>query len=463
MNNFEDRINTVVCGDAMTVMATIPDAVFQAVITSPPYWGLRNYETEPIVWNGDPECEHVWGESLELHDVREETTHGKTRTTDRFYGDKSRRFDGNHQKHTSGKFCSSCAAWLGSLGLEPTPELYVSHLVQIFREVWRVLRNDGTLWLNIGDSYWGGKGKSGYELPHEAEERREKGETIQHGYQVPGYRDMRPSDGSHPVLKPKDLVLIPFRLALALQADGWWIRSDIVWHKPNPMPESVTDRPTKAHEYVFLCSKSKKYYYDSDAIRESNANPKRTNYAPGPRAYAEGNTEQCNDSRTRRNNGFEAYAKGKVCIGRNKRTVWTVNTQPSSIEHYASFPEKLITPMILAGSSHKACQHCGTPWVQVREKVGKFQRRWSKNNANGSPYNKQSSMQYANAGRIPTCSCPDNNGSGKSVVFDPFMGAGTVGVVATELGRDYFGCDNNPEYVKMAETRIKGTQPGLPL
>jgi len=199
-------------------------------------------------------------------------------------------------------------------------------------------------------------------------------------------------------LKPKDLCMIPARVAFALQSDGWWLRSDIIWAKPNPMPESVTDRPTKSHEHVFLLAKSGKYYYDFEAIKEKNANPNRTNYKPGKEAYSEGNVHAV-DSRTRRNDGFQAYADGKICDGRNKRSVWTVATQPSPIKHYAIYPEKLIEPCIKAG-------------------------------------------------------CPEGG-----TVLDPFSGAGTTGVVATRNDRDYIGIELSDEYAPASKARIYNSNP----
>ena len=222
----------------------------QRVVTSPPYWGLRDYGTAK--WEGgDAECSHA---------PRPQIESSKTNTNAGALRDKP-------------SLVCKCGAIRidAQLGLERTPEEYVANMVQVFREVRRVLRKDGTLWLNLGDSYWGGKGKSGYELPHEAAERKAKGETFQNAHNVPGYMTMRPADGKHDIIKPKDLVGIPWRVAFALQADGWWLRSDIIWSKPNPMPESVTDRPTKAHEYLFLLTKSATYFYDGEAIKEQGS------------------------------------------------------------------------------------------------------------------------------------------------------------------------------------------------
>jgi len=206
----------------------------------------------------------------------------------------------------------------GQIGLEPTPEKYVDAVVDVFREVWRVLKSDGMVWLNLGDSY---------------------------------AKTVFLNDG----LKPKDLIGIPWRVALALQADGWYLRSDIIWHKPNPMPESVIDRPTKSHEYLFLFTKKMRYYYDADAVREPNAINPNWNY--GSERYRRIITQDVygtdgdNKRRKAGPKGWSGLApSGPHGSGRNRRTVWTVPTQPTKGAHFATFPEKLIEPCILAGS-----------------------------------------------------------------------------------------------------------------
>ncbi len=308
-------------GDVREVLKQEPDKKYQTCVTSPPYWGLRDYGLPPSVWGGEKDCLHEWETE---RTARPNSSGGKASENNPYAQKLAIKGKENYSEYadyydraTYSSFCVKCGAWLGCLGLEPTPELFVEHMVEVFREVRRVLRDDGTLWLNLGDSY--------ASSPTSGGEQSSKMTGGEHK-RTPRSGNYRRPDG----LKPKDLVGIPWRVAFALQADGWYLRSDIIWAKPNPMPESVTDRPTKAHEYIFLMSKSQKYYYDAEAIREPNVNPERTNYKPGKRAYAEGNTEQCNDDRTRRNDGFEAYANGKICIGRNKRTVWTVATQPFS-------------------------------------------------------------------------------------------------------------------------------------
>jgi site-specific DNA-methyltransferase (adenine-specific) len=206
----------------------------------------------------------------------------------------------------------------GQLGLEATPEEYVSHLVEVFAQVRRVLRPDGTCWLNLGDSYTSGGRKE-----------RDPGQSKIH----PAFEGNAFGDGLRPDtpsgLKPKDLVGIPWRVAFALQSDGWYLRSDIIWHKPNPMPESVTDRPTKAHEYVFLLAKSERYHYDADAIKEPFQTDPKENYPA--RARITGRGDQANG------------------LGRNKRSIWTIPTRPYPEAHFATMPTALVEPCVLAG------------------------------------------------------------------------------------------------------------------
>lgn len=302
-------MNQLILGNCLDILPTLPAASVNCVITSPPYFGLRDYGMDE------------------------------------------------------------------QIGLEQTPAEYTQKLVSVFRECWRVLRDDGTLWLNLGDSYNGsGKGP--------AECTSQLGKVLE----AQAMNTRSNVEG----LKPKDLIGIPWRVAFALQDDGWYLRSDIIWHKPNPMPESVTDRPTKSHEYIFLLTKSQKYYYDYEAIRE-DANPEhfgRYKYDFWP----EGTKEQGGQGRPNgdHNTGGKKEYDGK----RNKRTVWTVPTSPYKGAHFATFPPDLIKPMILAG-------------------------------------------------------CPIDG-----TVLDPFNGSGTTGEVAIGLGRNYIGIELNPEYIKLAEKRL---------
>jgi DNA modification methylase len=245
----------------------------------------------------------------------------------------------------------------GQIGLEPTPDEFVTALVGVFREVRRVLRDDGTVWLNLGDSYnnravnrpSSHQAGLGFESDHLGTSWRD--------HAANGRARMSISDGD---LKEKDLLGIPWLVAFALRADGWYLRSDIIWAKPNPMPESVTDRPTKAHEYLFLLSKSPRYWYDADAIRENDGGlPSGNGFVRDHRLTYQ------NADGTGRGNEDEWTPGG----GRNKRSVWTVATQPYPGAHFATFPPKLIEPCILAGSPERACSVCGAPWTRIVERT----------------------------------------------------------------------------------------------
>ena len=339
---------TVLNADCIEAMATMPEKSVHCCVTSPPYFGLRDYGHE------------------------------------------------------------------GQIGLEPTPDEFVAKLVAVFREVWRVLRDDGTLWLNLGDSYnsFGGvhAGRSDNQVGVGAGQRQwREGSARADGEVRSDGMSRRNRDGTHaPGLKAKDLIGIPWRVAFALQADGWYLRQDIIWHKPNPMPESVTDRCTKAHEYIFLLSKSERYYFDSQAMKEPSVCGYRgSEFHTGktgehqlgraqkirpsaPKGSFNGKTEAMADTGQ---NAFRA-----VTEFRNRRSVWTVNTQPYKGAHFATFPPALIEPCILAGSSPGG------------------------------------------------------------IVLDPFIGSGTTAMVSLQLGRKYLGCELNREYEKLQIERINGAR-----
>ena len=362
----------IIIGDCIEGMKTLPDGCVQTCITSPPYFGLRDYQ------GGEAE-----------------------------------------------------------IGQEDTVDGYAQNVVKVFREVRRILRDDGTLWLNLGDSYMSAKNCS----PPPQTVGGQRGMPSDF---VPGNRKDQKG------LKTKDLIGIPWRVAFALQADGWYLRQDIIWNKPNPMPESVEDRCTKAHEYIFLLSKKPKYYYDHEAVKE----PAR-NWGTRDRSeMRDGTTDP-----KLKHNGLQGKEWEENPM-KNKRSVWTVNTKGYKGAHFAVYPEELIKPCVLAGTSeHGCCAKCGKPYHRVIEKVGDFQRRWSTNNAEGSPYNKQSSKQniYEMVGWSVECDCNDK--IVPCTVFDPFTGSGTTAVVALKHGRNFIGTELNPDYAKIAEGRIEESIP----
>jgi len=332
----------------------------------------------------------------------------------------------------------------GQLGLEPTPEEYVANMVEVFRGVKRVIRDDGTVWLNLGDSYNGSGGAGG-------------------DYAKGGLKEGQPKYPGRNIntLKPKDLVGIPWLVAFALRADGWYFRSDIIWHKPNPMPESVTDRPTKSHEYIFLLSKSQKYFYDAEAVKEPVKELWGTRNRENGKYHNEGTGLQPHG-------GLE-----KEYANRNKRSVWTVSTQPYLGAHFATFPPKLIEPCILAGTSPKACECCGSPWVRVVERnileplkdrpyqnEGQLRSNQTKagHGTHGSSLGgQQHKIQQTTTGWQPTCTCK-NEGTGRCKVLDPFAGSGTTLWVAEQNGRDSVGIELNAEYIELINKRMDNMQ-----
>jgi DNA modification methylase len=331
----------------------------------------------------------------------------------------------------------------GQMGLEPTLEAFLEGMVELFREARRVLHPMGTLWVNMGDSYAARMRQSGPEYAGEMT-RSSKGILV---------------DGKRPLpigLKEKDLIGQPWRLALALQADGWWLRSDIIWHKKNPLPESVTDRPTKSHEHIFLLTKQPRYFYDAEAVRENVGNPtRRTNGMRSP-DFLEGKSFY-----NKSTGGWDNYNETTTTSGRNKRDVWTVATQAQPEAHFATFPEKLIEPCILAGCPPKVCETCGIPHVRVVEK-DTFDRTQDRlyvkghNNPSGKvPGSNTRGMPNGNPrslGWQPQCEC--EAGTQPGIVMDFFMGSGTVAKVAIQHGRRWIGCELNPEYIEIAERRL---------
>jgi DNA modification methylase len=273
--------------------------------------------------------------------------------------------------------------------------------------------------------------------------------------------------------KPKDLMMIPSRVAIALQDDGWWLRSDIIWHKTTAMPEPVTDRPVSAHEHIFLLAKSERYFYDAEAIREPLKPKTLTTFGIKHRSQgndALGRVKSDNWGSSIEERKPRLTADGEIA-GANKRNVWPIASQPYHGAHFATFPPKLIEPCILAGASPKACEYCGAPWQRITCKElaanpGGGQKRASTTQPGNSPIGATSVFRTGmsrvshTAGWEPTCTC-SNQGMGKCIVLDPFMGAGTVALVALQFGRDYLGIEINQQYINLANERIAIVQPTL--
>lgn len=356
-------MNKIEFGDCRQTMRSWKEQGIKAqtCVTSPPYFGLRDYGTAK--WEGgDVNCEHIGAKVNPLK-------------VGGFTGERLRKENGTeNEKYLSYKhICPDCNATRidAQLGLEETPDEYIKAMVEVFRCVWDVLEDDGTLWLNIGDSYCNSNGFARASPEYQREGRNN----------MPA--NDRKLDKLHETgLKTKDLIGIPWMLAFALRADGWYLRQDVIWHKPNPMPESVQDRCTKAHEYIFLMSKSQKYHYDHEAIKD----PVKQDWGTRDRTDGKYHNE---GSGLQPHSGLE-----KSCEMANKRSVWTVNTKPYAGAHFAVFPTELIEPCILAGAP-----------------IG-------------------------------------------GIVLDPFMGSGTTAQVAQNLGRQYLGCELNPEYKSLQDKRL---------
>lgn len=405
-------------GHVLYRLRELPDASVHCCVTSPPYFGLRDYGTEPQVWGGDPGCEHEWVDAT-IHDKR----HARPIDYPEICSNEKQSTNlGSHQRGVKPSDFCRCGAWHGHLGLESTPDLYVEHLVDIFREMRRVLRDDGTFWLNIGDSYSGSTG------------------TI------------RQSN-----LKPKDLIGIPWLLAFALRADGWYLRSEITWCKKVPMPESVTDRPTSATEKLFLFSKNQKYFYDAEAVKENSVtnDPRRPYTSPGAKAL----------------DGRDLWHSGELCDDDDfsKRNYWILGPAPNKFAHFATFPPELPRRAIQAGTSERGvCTKCGTGWRRVVEKTTEFRggsgvagRSSDEINASG----KWAAIQYGENIKLgpvnstktvdwrPTCDC-DAGEPTPATVLDPFFGSGTTGVVAQQLWRSCIGIDLSDEYAQIGKERM---------
>lgn len=313
-----------------TDMSELEDNSIQCCVTSPPYWGLRKYDgNQCLIWGGDKNCQHEWT----ITPPRRSRKAGDIKNPD----SKEATNGGNlGQELTPTNTCSICNAWKGAYGLEPTPELYVAHSIEILREIKRVLRPDGVVFWNIGDSY----------MAHAGDRNKVGGfQANPDKNRLDAESSMSMTKRTTKTLKDKDLCLIPFRVALAAQQDGWWIRSVIIWNKPNPMPESVKDRPTDAYEHVLMMTKSSRYYWDIDAVREPYTEP--MNRWGGDNLKANGEStwdigtgqDTYRDRNMRPNDG-----------GRNLRNVWTFPTQPYPEAHFATFPEKLPETCIKAAS-----------------------------------------------------------------------------------------------------------------
>jgi len=418
----------------------LPDGSVQCVVTSPPYWGLRKYSGEQdLIW-GDSDCKHQWVDSsIPKSGGVGDYEVGRV-------GNALARTSSHERKESN--TCSLCGDWKGAYGLEPNPEMYVQHTIEILREIRRVLRKDGCVFWNIGDSYSGGDRKT----------NPDKHGGLKCDAHSPTDNVPNRMIGRHPIIKPKDLCLIPFRVAIAAQEDGWWVRSVIIWSKPNPMPESVTDRPTESHEYILMLTKSKNYYWDADAVREKYSDVTINDPRVG-KDISRGGIKDYKTAGVQNPSEVRARIFNNLNSGRNIRSVWEFPTQPYPHAHFAVFPEKLPEICIKAATPEVGCcSKCGAPWERITNHSYKVR-------AIRSPTEKQfesvggsrPNMPFMGdrisetLGWQPTCKC--NAEKTMSIVLDPFSGAGTTLWVAKKLGRKAIGFDTSEEYCQLAVNR----------
>jgi DNA modification methylase len=449
----------IIVGDCLDVLRTLPDESIHCCVTSPPYWSIRDYGVPPRTWGGDVACQHDWDDQKVEREIR--TGLGLEKLGEQYSGGGHKHAKIGRSKYNPAT-CAKCGACRGCLVLEPTPEMFVEHMVEIFREVRRVLRSDGSLWLNIGDTFSDGGNGGGGSFMQERKSWEGRADKT-------GWRSRPPG------LKKKELVGIPWRLALGLQADGWYLRCDNIWNKPNIMPSSCRDRSTRNHEYVFHLTKHWRYYYDQVAVCEkASENEYRRRLLERKKGletvyklHRDDMDGQAKQGKTGAARSVKARQELAAKGTRNRRSVWTIATTPFKEAHFATFPRALPRVCVFAGTSERGCcPACGRPWKRVVKKefipqpdvsldkavrgAGDQKQMDQTNKLDGTV---RGTSTYEQIGWRQDCKCAPAEPV-PAVVLDPFNGSGTVGLVALKHGRRYIGIELNPEYAKMAEDRI---------
>lgn len=486
----EALINKVHCGDNVELMKSLPDNSIDMVITSPPYFGLRSYDScAEKIWDDDKDCKHEWG----ISHTRHQEAPGKTSLV------KQKGLEYTVTTNT----CTLCGAWRGEFGLEPHPQMYIDHLVEICREIKRILKPSGSFLLNLGDSYHNG-----------------------------------PAEKDNPWLQPKQLLLIPSRVACALQKDGWILRSDLLWAKPNPMPTPIKDRYNNTYEHIFFLTKKSRYFFDVDAVRipydipeeikseifDINALAKRVTRMSYEGKHKDGKTgsssilsnvvtlrrtadkyikehelneeksklikefyhstagnplgktpgdvidmKRLKEQRERQKKHTEKLgARGSGSLpdgelinhplGKTPGDIFEITVQPYAEAHFAVFPPELVRKPIMASCPERVCMNCGTPWTYETITKVEHNRENKRTDAKVRPDglervpNDWEPKQVLGQEWKKNCDCDSDYSPG--IVLDPFNGSGTTCLVAKKLGRRFIGFDINSEYCKIAKKRI---------
>jgi len=506
-----EYLNKIIQGDALEVLKELPSEIIDCCTTSPPYYSLRFYPGTNKVWDGDPNCDHDWKyytRTSNCWGVPGKGAYGVK-------GEYNKAWIREHQQ----AFCKKCGAWWGQLGLEPHPQMYIDHLVQIFREVKRVLKKTGVFFLNVGDTYWGGLQGFGTIKGHWRSKVNKEEKYVSQYFMPPtGNKNLRSN-----WLQPKQKLMIPSRVAMALQEDGWILRNTIIWYKPNHMPHPVKDRFTVTYEPVYMFVKSTKYYFDLDSVRlphkwaskDKRSLIGRVPHKTGKSVSGQTGCKVVGYHKLGKNPGdvFKAWGAGKHGLyrgkavkdyeehgaqnasdlkrriiesylkdpkGKNPGDFWTIKTASFKGAHFAVFPEKLVETCLKAGCPKEVCSKCGKPKERKYEVI---ERKWNEIPEEEQQYFRKT-LGLTKEGKIvyrPKDSeedrkmrerlvkaalsqkkflgylptCKCNEGFEPGLVLDPFIGSGTTALVAKALGLNFIGIELNKEYVKMANLRLK--------
>jgi len=517
MNYINHYINKIICGNALEVLKGIPDESINCCVCSPPFWGLRDYGIEPIIWDGDKNCKHNFNEynSKLLHENRQNLNCGTL-------GNPQYRKNLHGFGNAKAGFCSKCGAWEGSLGLEPTFELYIKHLCDIFDEVKRVLRKDGTCWVNMGDSYGGSGNASGHNE-----------DTKNLGYKT---LEMGATKGNQKTTRQyaKCLLDIPYRFSIEMINRGWIKRNTIIWWKPNCMPSSAEDRFTVDFEYLFFFTKNNKAIFwtnektldcvdkrplgikgiegrdwgwrkigenyenyntkisreDAEKYNSLKARKyrkkewKKVSLWKGHDYWFEQQFEELNYDSFRETKRGKNQPKAKIGDlmsasvnaresldawkinpnGRNKRCVWVISTRAFPEAHFAVYPEGLIEIPIKAGCPEFVCKKCGKARIKIYKFAGKYEKCGGKDSITAKEIHKVSSTSTLLTGKrkvneeVGYTDCNCNAGFEGGIILDPFMGAGTTALVALKQRKRFIGIEIKQEYIHMANKRIAKVQ-----